>query len=167
MITAQLLAWAAPVAPWHGIHGSVRRRHDWLLRRAGQPVTGLPVLFLPGHGGSYAQVRSLASETARQLQRARRESERAGDAAAACSAAAQQKRPAGDNASTGDATDGRDEGGDAPQCSWDSAQKADEGTTGNYMDLAWYAADFNEELSAFDGQLLVRSRCSTPFQTLT
>jgi len=34
--------------------------------RSASPLSGVPILFLPGSGGSYQQVRSLASETAKQ-----------------------------------------------------------------------------------------------------
>ena len=108
-----------------------------------------------------AQVRSLASETARQVQRARQESERRADAAAACSAAAREAASPG-GGTTGDGADAAsgqsDVSSEGPQCTWDGAENADESAERNYTELAWYAADFNEELSAFDGQLLVRPR---------
>ena len=113
-------------------------------------MTGVPVLFLPGNAGSYAQVRSLASETARQLQRAREKSARH---AASCADAEQATAAAGDPG--GDALVGSGQSGDAARCARQQAM-SEKGVEGNHTDLAWYAADFNEELSAFDGKLLVR-----------
>ena len=115
----------------------------------------MPVLFLPGHAGSYQQVRSLASETARQMQRARLMSRRRADAAASCPAAPHQQPAAGDGVRTESATGQSDESSDAARCLDAGAGSADGGTESSYTDLAWYAADFNGELSAFDGKLLV------------
>ena len=123
---------------------------------AGLPVSGAPVLFLPGNAGSYAQVRSMASETARQTQRANElAAAQRGDVPASRSGASD----AVDSAISGDGwqpvvpgSDSADGGG---SCTATSAEVT--GGNGGFGDLAWYAADFGEELSAFDGKLLVRA----------
>ena len=133
---------------------------------AGLPVTGVPVLFLPGNAGSYAQVRSLASETARQAQRelgaavaatAGTGAAQHGDASGVCSNALRAGTAAtdGDSGQTQTPGSNDDDGGDS--CVAPSTDMAEGGPNGGFGDLAWYAADFGEELSAFDGKLLVRA----------
>ena len=117
----------------------------------------MPVLFLPGNAGSYAQVRSLASETARQTQRSReRWAARHSDAATTCSAAprAAEAITAGGDALAVDRHRSHDCAGCS--CAAVSGHEAEDGSDGGFSDLAWYAADFGEELSALDGRLLVR-----------
>ncbi len=109
------------------------------------------MLFLPGHAGSFAQVRSLASETARQMQRARKLA--ATQHSVTCATCSGAPRDGGQDAAPNiDSADG--EG----SCAAVSAEVVEDGDTGGFGDLAWYTADFGEELSAFDGQLLVRAR---------
>ena len=117
----------------------------------------MPVLFLPGNAGSYAQVRSLASETARQVQRACEAAARRADATSTCSDAVRADTAA-DGCDGVGIVDAHSIGSnDVKHCSWPTAEgQIEEGGGGRYGDLAWYAADFNEELSAFDGKLLVR-----------
>ena len=100
--------------------------------RDGGP-TATPAVFLPGNGGSYRQVRSLASETARLAHARRREAE----ASASASLASRARDP----------PDGDPDRGSDP--SPERAARA-------VVDIDWFAVDFNEELSAFHAALLRR-----------
>ena len=99
--------------------------------RDGGPIA-TPAVFLPGNGGSYRQVRSLASETARLAHARRRE---ASASASASLASRARDRPDGDP----------DRGSDP------SPERARA-----VVDIDWFAVDFNEELSAFHAALLRR-----------
>lgn len=108
----------------------------------------MPVLFLPGNAGSHQQVRSLAAESARQTQRAQQ---------AQHAQQAQQGRGTRTCAAGGEALGA----GGEPSCGPSAAGAAGRGEDGGgdcqgiVPELAWFSADFKEELSAFDGALLV------------
>ena len=98
---------------------------------------------MPGNAGSYEQVRSLAAESARQTQHlqqscSHRHCSFNGTVTRATYAFAFGEK--GCDSSGGNLSDK-----DANSC----------GGLQGLAELAWYSADFGEELSAFDGNLLV------------
>lgn len=92
-------------------------------------ATGVPVLFIPGNAGSFRQVRSLASSSAR-LYRER-----------ATLARGDNNDDSGATTSTTNTTQARDEVASHSQ--------------GGAAPLDWFALDFNDDLSAFHGQTLL------------
>lgn len=98
---------------------------------------------MPGNAGSYEQVRSLAAESARQTQRL-------------------QQSYSHRHCSLNDTVTGPthafaigDEGCDSSGENLSDKDANSRGGLQGLAELAWYSADFGEELSAFDGNLLV------------
>lgn len=98
---------------------------------------------MPGNAGSYEQVRSLAAESARQTQRLQQ---------------SYSHRHCRFNGTVTESTHASASGDDGCDSSGGNLSYKGANSGGGLQglaELAWYSADFGEELSAFDGNLLV------------